>query len=117
MLQAALVRELDYIRVEVSHPESRWRNHRFYRSYAVFTLCRILYTHQTGDIASKARAARWALRVVPPRWHSLVQAAGGEQTGGRGSLPLPRIARFIEYVDAQLNLPGGAWQAMIRIPT
>jgi predicted nucleotidyltransferase len=117
MLRAALVRELEYIRAEVSHPESRWSSLRFYRAYAVLTLCRILYTHQMGEIASKPRAARWALRVVPTRWHSLIHAAGGEQSDGGGSLPLPRIARFIEYVDGQLNLPGGSWQAGTRMPT
>lgn len=106
MLSAALVRELEYLRKEVANPESQWRDQRYYRTYAVFTLCRILYTHRSGEIVSKRRAARWALRTIPPRWHSLIRAAAGSREQvGRRPLPLPRIARFIEYIGVQLTRP------------
>jgi predicted nucleotidyltransferase len=105
MVFAALARELEYLRAEISDPKSPWRDQRFYRAYAVLTLCRILYTHRRGEVASKPQAARWALRTLPHRWHSLVRAAWkGAGAEGR-PLPLPRIARFIEYVDAQLTQP------------
>jgi predicted nucleotidyltransferase len=103
MLFTALVRELEYLRVEVSSPESPWRDQRFYRRYAILTLCRILYTHRTGRIGSKPQAARWALRFLPPRWHSLVRSAAAGLRAERR--PLPRIARFIEFVGTQLTHP------------
>ncbi|MGH7648565.1 MAG: aminoglycoside adenylyltransferase domain-containing protein [Gemmatimonadaceae bacterium] len=103
MVFAALVRELEYLRAEIQNPQSRWRAQRFYRAYAVMTLCRILYTHRLGDVVSKPRAARWALRAVPHRWHALIRAAwSGSRTTER-ALPLPRIARFIDYAGAQLD--------------
>ena len=105
MVFAALRRELEYLRAEVSNPESPWRDRRFYRAYAVLTLCRILYTHRTGEIASKPQAARWAFRTLPSRWHSLVRSAQEGDRAERRPLPLPRIGRFIEYVDAQLTQP------------
>ncbi|MDQ3243013.1 MAG: DUF4111 domain-containing protein, partial [Gemmatimonadota bacterium] len=99
------VREVGYLRAEIVDPASEWRGQRFYRAYAVLTLCRILCTHRTGEVASKPRAARWALRTLPERWHSLVQAAIGARPGALRPLPLPRIARFIEFVAAQVAQP------------
>ena len=102
---AALVRELEYLRTEISDAKSPWRNQRFYRAYAVLTLCRILYTHRRGEVASKPQAARWALRTLPRRWHSLVRSARQGPRAEPRPLPLPRIAHFIEYVGAQLTQP------------
>jgi predicted nucleotidyltransferase len=106
MVFAALARELEYLRTEISNSKSPWRDQRFYRAYAVLTLCRILYTHRRGEVASKPQAARWALRTLPQRWHSLVQSAREGPRAASRPLPLPRIARFIEYVSAQLAHPG-----------
>jgi predicted nucleotidyltransferase len=105
MVFTALVRELEYLRAEVASPESPWRDQRFYRRYAVLTLCRILYTHRTGKVGSKPQAARWALRFLPPRWHSLIWSATTGPPHERRPVPLPRIARFIEFVGARLTQP------------
>jgi predicted nucleotidyltransferase len=98
MLFKALAREVAYLRKEIGNPASKWRDKRFYRAYAVLTLCRILYSHRFGDVVSKPRAARWALQTVPTRWHSLVRSAVESDRGKRSTLPLPRIARFIAFV-------------------
>jgi hypothetical protein len=103
MLYAALVREVAYLRKEIGNPASKWRDKRFYRGYAILTLCRILYSHRFGDVVSKPRAARWALETLPPRWHSLIRSAVESDRGKRSTLALPRIARFIEFVGAQLD--------------
>jgi len=103
MLYKALVRELAYLRKEIANPASKWRDKRFYRAYAILTLCRILYSHRFGDVGSKPRAAQWALRKLPTRWHSLIRSAIQSDRGKRSTLPLPRIARFIEFVGAQLD--------------
>jgi hypothetical protein len=48
---------------------------RGYQAYAVLTMCRMLYTLETGGVASKPTAARWAQPVLPDRWHSLIDRA------------------------------------------
>jgi predicted nucleotidyltransferase len=107
MLFKALVREVGYLRAEIRDPASKWRDQRFYRAYAVLTLCRILYSIGNGDVVSKPRAASWALRTLPTRWHPLVRSAVASDRGKRSTLSLPRIARFIEFVDMQLGRPTG----------
>jgi len=105
MMFAALRREMGYLRTELADPASPWRDRRFYRAYAVLTLCRILYSHATNDVVSKRRAARWALRTVPTRWHALIQAAVASDRGESSRLPVPRIVQFIDFADQQLVLP------------
>lgn len=48
---------------------------RNYQSYVVLSLCRMRYTLETGAVASKRRAAEWALRTLPEKWHSLIERA------------------------------------------
>ena len=57
----------------LANPDSlRSRN---YQSYVVLSLCRMRYTLETGAVASKDRAAAWALHVLPARWHALIRQA------------------------------------------
>lgn len=48
---------------------------RGYQSYAVLSLCRILYTLAYGAVASKREAACWAREALDPRWHPLIDRA------------------------------------------
>ena len=41
--------------------------------YAVTTLCRMLYTLDTGEVTSKQNALEWAKSALPKRWHGLIQ--------------------------------------------
>jgi hypothetical protein len=41
--------------------------------YAVTTLCRMLYTLDTGEITAKQNALEWARSALPNRWHGLIQ--------------------------------------------
>lgn len=107
MVRAALVREIEYLRAEVTNHASEWRDKRFYRAYAVLTVCRILFTLNTGHVASKPRAAGWALRELPSRWHGLIRAARASDRGDPGRLPLPRITRFVEYGAAAISTTPG----------
>jgi hypothetical protein len=45
------------------------------QSYTVLTLCRMLYTLQTGEVASKPAAARWAQAALGPAWAPLIERA------------------------------------------
>jgi Domain of unknown function (DUF4111) len=47
--------------------------------YAVTTLCRILYTLERGQVASKPAALRWARDRLDPKWRELI----GETLEGR----------------------------------
>jgi len=48
---------------------------RGYQAYAVLTMCRALYTLETGWLVSKPHAARWARQRLPERWHGLIDRA------------------------------------------
>jgi hypothetical protein len=41
--------------------------------YAVASLCRMLYTLDTGEVASKEASLEWAKHALPPAWHGLIQ--------------------------------------------
>jgi predicted nucleotidyltransferase len=43
------------------------------QSYTVFSLCRILYSLQHGEVVSKHIAARWAQLILGEPWKSLIQ--------------------------------------------
>jgi hypothetical protein len=46
-----------------------------YQAYAVLTMCRILYTIEKGDVASKPYVAKWAKDNLPSQWLPLIQQA------------------------------------------
>lgn len=55
---------------------------REYQTYAVLTMCRMLYTLRTGTITSKSAAATWALGVLDHSWARLIEQADAFRTGG-----------------------------------
>jgi hypothetical protein len=54
---------------------------RGYQAYAVLTMCRALHTLESGRLASKPQAARWARRRLPERWQGLIDRAGAWREG------------------------------------
>jgi len=48
---------------------------RGYQAYAVLTMCRALFTLETGGVASKPEAARWARPRVPDEWRGPIDRA------------------------------------------
>jgi hypothetical protein len=46
-----------------------------HQSLAVLTMCRVLYTLRTGEIASKSAAAHWGQANLDPRWSGLIERA------------------------------------------
>jgi predicted nucleotidyltransferase len=45
------------------------------QSYVVLSICRMLYTLETGRVASKRQAADWAKATLDQKWSSLVEHA------------------------------------------
>ena len=78
------------------------------QAYIVLTLCRLLITAETGEVAGKAEAAAWASRQLDSRWHPLVAQAIADRVDPewRGRFPARRermdeTRAFVEYVLAQ----------------
>lgn len=105
MLVEALEREVGYLRHELARPKSTWRNVAAYRVYAVLTVCRILYSLRAGAVVSKPRAARWAVRRFPAKYHGLVRRALRAHTAGRRApgLTLARLAELVEFAGEQVR--------------
>lgn len=57
----------------LNHPEEM--KSRGYQSYTVLSLCRILYTLQSGEVVSKPFAMRWAKEALGEKWVSLIDRA------------------------------------------
>jgi predicted nucleotidyltransferase len=73
---------------------------RGYQSYVVLSLCRILYTIQTGDVVSKMAAARWAKEALDTRWVPLIDSAiYGRQHSNEEPLPedVAETLNMIQY--------------------
>ena len=69
-----------------------------YRAYVVSSLCRILHTHETGQIAPKNVATAWAREELGDPWAALVVRAEGWPDGPqRGSQDLSATQSFIRY--------------------
>lgn len=71
------------------------------QSYAILTMCRVLYASQWGEQASKSQAALWTQEQFP-QWASLIQqalvwrkAADDELVGHE--VTWPEAARFIHF--------------------
>lgn len=110
ILHATLVRELGYLREELTEkPNSEWRDRPKYRAYAILTVCRILYTNCKGKIVSKPLAAIWALRTLPSEWQTLINTAVAHDAGQPAKLPLPEIREFVRFAGGQIEhgeMPG-----------
>ncbi len=105
ILSAALARETGYLRCEIENPASQWRDVPKYRAYAVLTLCRILYSHATGKIASKPAAAAFVMNGLPEELQEIVKTALSANAEYSENIPLGRIERFIEFTENKLSLP------------
>ena len=82
----------------LNHPQEI--RHRGYQSYIVLTLCRILYTLQSGEVASKLKSANWAKDALGESWKPLIEDAW-EGRHASQMPPDPAAIRqtqdFIEY--------------------
>ncbi len=105
LFHQALVREVGYLSEELCFdPTSQRRDDLSYRVYAVFTLCRILYSARTGRVTSKKPAGRWALDHAPTHWHDLIRRAlGNWESCTPEDLPVTHLCGFIDHTRAQVG--------------
>ncbi len=91
---------------EELHQPINFYNTRFGQSFSVLTICRMLHSLQTGIIRSKLAGAKWAMKVLDPQWHDLIDQAWEERKGVRFCVKirqrahqdiLDRTAEFIQY--------------------
>jgi predicted nucleotidyltransferase len=79
---------------------------RGYQSFTVLSLCRILYTLQFGDVASKQAAARWAQDTLDERWSNLIDKAwDGRRNPDQGSSPdeVKETLEFIRFILTSIH--------------
>lgn len=80
---------------------------RKYQAYAILTLCRALYTLNTGEQASKHKAATWAQKTLP-QWAMLIQNALAWRQDWRNeqvnpTATFPQTKRFVEFIINQIT--------------
>jgi hypothetical protein len=76
--------------------------------YAVVTACRILYTLETAEVASKQGALEWALRTLEPRWRPLLAQVRDERGLG--------CSRTSRHARARPTLPARSWRTPLPEP-
>jgi hypothetical protein len=73
-------------------------------TYVVVTLCRLLYTLETGSVTSKPVAARWAARTRATRWSELIGRATTEPRTAAADVPEDAVhdaLALLEYTEEQ----------------
>jgi len=77
-------------------------------TFAVLTLCRILYTMERHAVTSKSAAAAYALGVLPMEWHRIIHEALQLRSGEPGLFPhmsrLTRAGETRRFVRAVVQL-------------
>lgn len=80
----------------------------WYQPYAVLTLCRLLFTLRTGQVASKPVAADWAQAALDPGWGGLIRRALRERANPSLKVRLPAIPAdlrlTLDFFHYALNL-------------
>ena len=74
-----------------------------YQSYAVLSLCRILFTIQEGTVVPKVSAAEWAATKLPAEWHGLIARAVADRLRDRmrpSDAAVTQTLSLIEYARA-----------------
>jgi Aminoglycoside adenylyltransferase, C-terminal domain/Nucleotidyltransferase domain len=70
-----------------------------YQAYAILTMCRALYTLETGAVASKPVAARWAQAALGKRRAALIESG----LAWRPGVPLDMLDETLEMIQYTLE--------------
>ncbi len=96
-LERALESELQYV---VDHQQQ-------YPDYCILQLCRLIYSHETGEVVvSKAQASDWA-REALPAWRRPIDLArksyARQTTDEDRQLMLAQVGGFLEFARARIE--------------
>jgi predicted nucleotidyltransferase len=80
-----------------------WVQQRSNLSFVVLTLCRLLYSLETGKVASKPTAARWMKKSQFSPWERLIQCslAGQRDHAKASDLDLEEMLTLLSYTVEQ----------------
>lgn len=93
---------------EQRHADPTWlpwvRERQAFRFFLV-TLCRALYRHAHGTLASKAAAATWARATLEPRWAALIARAlaARNETNEVSDDDLAEALAFLDHTATRLT--------------
>lgn len=73
-----------------------------YQVFAILTMCRTLYSLETGRITSKIEAAQWAIQKLDDRWKSLIELAITWKPNQEIN-KLDETRQFVRYVLGKSN--------------
>ncbi len=74
-----------------------------YRSFAVFTMCRVLHALETGTITSKPKAAQWAKTKLDEPRQGLIDRAIAASNHEEQEITLDEALDFIQFIQQQVK--------------
>lgn len=101
---------LDAIRLRIcewatwaAHPhDPEYLPPRSHQAYVVETMCRALYTLSFSELASKRKAADWAVSTLPEPWGSLVERAVALRADATpDESTIADVLDFVQWVAAE----------------
>ncbi len=88
---------------EILADPSSMSNHGPYQSYVVLTICRILFTLETGEVASKRNALVWAQQSLDQSWRGLFERAWSRRDGPGGAADPEEVAMTLDLIRLVLD--------------
>jgi hypothetical protein len=87
----------------ISDPDDPdWLLPRGHKAYVVETMCRILYTLATGELAGKPWSVAWALEALPEPWRATVAQSQVWRTDQTVDLSIaPEVKAFVLWAAAR----------------
>jgi hypothetical protein len=76
-----------------------WARPRAYFAFVVATLCRLLYTLETGGVASKPAATRWAQETLGSRWSDFI-ARSWEARRETSETPQANMGALVAFIHS-----------------
>ncbi len=73
-----------------------------YQAFAILTMCRTLYSLETGRITSKTEAAQWNRQKLDTRWKNLIELAIAWEPGQEIN-KLEETQKFVRHVLSKNN--------------
>ena len=94
-----MVRWVEWIN-DPSDPE--WLLPRGHKAYVVETMCRILYTLATGELAGKPQSVTWALETLAEPWRTTVERSQVWRNDQAVDLSIaPEVVAFVRWTAAR----------------